>query len=87
VRDILKGNELDFLFIDGDHTYEGVRADFMMYSPFVRDGGLIAFHDVAESGGSREVHRLWEELKPNYRHEEFIHKTGSGAMGIGVLRV
>ncbi|MGC1424020.1 MAG: class I SAM-dependent methyltransferase [Terracidiphilus sp.] len=87
VRDILKDNELDFLFIDGDHTYEGVRADFTMYSPLVREGGLIAFHDIAESGGSREVHRLWEELKPNYRHSEFIHKTGSGAMGIGVLLV
>jgi predicted O-methyltransferase YrrM len=87
VRNILKDNELDFLFIDGDHTYEGVRADFMMYSPLVREGGLIAFHDIAESGGSREVHRLWEELKPNYRHSEFIHRTGSGAMGIGVLQV
>lgn len=87
VREILKGNQLDFLFIDGDHTYEGARADFMMYSPFVRKGGLIAFHDIAESGGSREVHRLWEELRPNYEHREFIHRTGSGAMGIGVLRV
>jgi predicted O-methyltransferase YrrM len=87
VRNILKDNELDFLFIDGDHTYEGVRADFTMYSPLVREGGLIAFHDIAESGGSREVHRLWEELKPNYRHSEFIHRTGSGAMGIGVLQV
>jgi predicted O-methyltransferase YrrM len=87
VRDILQGQELDFLFIDGDHSYEGVREDFMMYSPLVRKGGLIAFHDVAESGGSREVNRLWEELKPKYKYEEFIHKTGSGAMGIGVLRV
>jgi predicted O-methyltransferase YrrM len=87
IRDILQGHELDFLFIDGDHSYEGVREDFMMYSPLVREGGLIAFHDVAESGGSREVNRLWEELKPQYKHEEFIHKTGSGAMGIGVLRV
>jgi predicted O-methyltransferase YrrM len=87
VRDVLDGHELDFLFIDGDHSYEGVREDFMMYSPLVRKGGLIAFHDVAESGGSREVNRLWEELKPQYKHEEFIHKTGSGAMGIGVLRV
>ena len=87
VRNILQGHELDFLFIDGDHTYEGVREDFMMYSPLVREGGLIAFHDVAESGGSREVHRLWSELKPNYQHEEFIHQTGSGAMGIGVLRI
>lgn len=87
VRDLLQGHELDFLFIDGDHTYEGVREDFLMYSQLVRESGLIAFHDVAESGGSREVHRLWSELKPNYQHEEFIHETGRGAMGIGVLRV
>jgi predicted O-methyltransferase YrrM len=87
IRHILNGHELDFLFIDGDHSYEGVREDFMMYSPLVREGGLIAFHDVAESGGSREVHRLWQELKPNYQHNEFIHQTGSSAMGIGVLRV
>jgi predicted O-methyltransferase YrrM len=86
IRHILQGHELDFLFIDGDHTYEGVREDFNMYSPLVRDGGLIAFHDIAQSGGSREVYRLWEELKPKYDHEEFIHHTGSGAMGIGVLR-
>jgi predicted O-methyltransferase YrrM len=87
IRNILQGHQLDFLFIDGDHSYEGVREDFMMYSPLVRDGGLIAFHDIADSGGSREVHRLWSELKPNFQHEEFIHVTGDRAMGIGVLRV
>src|ERR1700722_6805856 len=37
---------LDFLFIDGDHSYEGVKRDFEMYSPLVRAGGLIAFHDI-----------------------------------------
>jgi predicted O-methyltransferase YrrM len=87
IRKILRGHQLDFLFIDGDHSYEGVREDFMMYSPLVREGGLIAFHDIADSGGSREVHRLWNELKPNYQHDEFIHVTGDRAMGIGVLRV
>ena len=34
---------LDLLFIDGDHSYEGVRQDYKMYSKLVRDGGLIAF--------------------------------------------
>ncbi len=87
IRNILKGNELDFLFIDGDHTYEGVRGDFEMYSPLVRKGGLIAFHDIAQSGGSREVYRLWEEVKARHIHQEFIHQNGSGAMGIGVLHV
>jgi hypothetical protein len=30
---------VDFLFIDGDHTYEGVKKDFEMYSPLVRREG------------------------------------------------
>jgi predicted O-methyltransferase YrrM len=38
---------IDLLFIDGDHTYDGVRSDYSMYSPLVRRGGLIAFHDIA----------------------------------------
>jgi len=36
----------DFLFIDGDHSYEGCKADWDNYSPMVRPGGLIGFHDV-----------------------------------------
>jgi predicted O-methyltransferase YrrM len=42
----LKDNKVDFLFIDADHSYEGVKKDFEMYSPLVRKGGIIAFHDI-----------------------------------------
>jgi predicted O-methyltransferase YrrM len=34
-----------FLFIDGDHSFEGAQADFLSWKPFVSDGGMIAFHD------------------------------------------
>lgn len=44
--DFLGEREIDFLFIDGDHSYEGVKQDWEMYSPLVRIGGLIAFHDL-----------------------------------------
>ena len=36
---------LDVLFIDGDHSYGGVRNDYDLYRNFVKPGGLIAFHD------------------------------------------
>jgi predicted O-methyltransferase YrrM len=39
-------NEIDFLFIDGNHSYEQVLADYLMYSPLVKRGGIIAFHDT-----------------------------------------
>lgn len=36
---------LDFVFIDAEHTYEGVSADIATWRGLVRDGGLIAGHD------------------------------------------
>ncbi len=36
---------ISFLWIDGDHRYEGVKKDFDLWSPFVIEGGTIAFHD------------------------------------------
>ena len=42
---ILKGQQIDFLFIDGDHSIEGVKSDYENFSPFVRSGGIVAFHD------------------------------------------
>lgn len=61
-----KYKQLDFLFIDGDHSYEGVKKDFDMYSPFVKKGGIIAFHDVviSERHHSRNVYvgEFWKDL-------------------------
>jgi len=38
---------IDLLFIDGDHQYASVLTDWLLYSPLVKPGGLVAFHDVA----------------------------------------
>jgi hypothetical protein len=35
-----------FLWIDGDHTYEGAKADLEMFKPFLVDGAIVAMHDV-----------------------------------------
>jgi len=80
VKKILGGEELDFLFIDGDHTYEGVRRDFEMYSPLVRRGGVVAFHDVVP--GSPEyvggVPRFWNEIKSKYNYLEVVKRLEPG---------
>jgi len=37
--------QLDLLFIDGDHSYEGCARDVLQYVPFVRPGGYFILHD------------------------------------------
>lgn len=40
---------MDFVFIDGDHTYEGLREDWEAWSPLVTDNGIVALHDSCSS--------------------------------------
>src|SRR4051812_22118344 len=59
VRRRVGGPDVDFLFIDGDHTFAGIQEDFERYSVLVRPGGLIAFHDILPDPRDTEnqVHR------------------------------
>ncbi|RPH56645.1 MAG: class I SAM-dependent methyltransferase, partial [Acidobacteria bacterium] len=88
---------LDVLFIDGDHSYEGVRRDFEMYRPLVREGGLIVFHDIVPDFGQRYgastrastggVPQFWAELKSRYPDvQEIIEDPRQDGYGLGVLR-
>jgi spermidine synthase len=70
----------DLLFIDGDHDYNGVKKDFEMYSHLVREGGIIAFHDIFSERG---VNIFWNEIKRNYDYVEIKDKVEP--YGIGVL--
>ena len=38
--------KIDVLWIDGDHTYEGVKTDFELYSKILSDNGIIIIHDT-----------------------------------------
>ncbi|MEN9636182.1 MAG: hypothetical protein RL077_4586 [Verrucomicrobiota bacterium] len=40
-----KRGAIDFIFIDGDHSYDACRADIRAWTPLVKAGGVIAFHD------------------------------------------
>ena len=87
LKAILNGRKIDFLFIDGDHTYRGVKKDFEMYSPLVKESGIIAFHDIVghppETGC--EVSRFWEEIKEKYEHQEIVKDWAQSWAGIGII--
>jgi len=89
VEKILKGRELDFVFIDGDHKYDGVKRDFEMYRRLVGKGGIIAFHDIVpgppENVGG--VPKFWNEIKHSFKHIEHVEKWKQGGYGIGLIYV
>lgn len=80
----LNGDLIDMLFIDGDHTYEGVKADYELYAPLVREGGIIGFHDIRAHYRQPyiEVKRFWDSL--DGEREEIVC-PGEDWGGIGVL--
>jgi predicted O-methyltransferase YrrM len=100
VEQALGGEKLDLLFIDADHSYAGVKQDFMNYRQFVRDGGIVAFHDIVQDhltkfnrepaswdgASSGEVYLFWQRLKPFYeKTREFVADYEQDGCGIGAL--
>ena len=79
-------NKLDLLFIDGDHSYEGVKNDFELYSSLVKENGLICFHDIIPSSWGFGVPRFWNEIKMRYEHIEIIESQNQDGFGIGLIR-
>lgn len=90
VENILHGKKIDFLYIDGDHHYEAVKADFFFYEPLVREGGIVGFDDIMltdwkyrEAGV--EVNRFWNQLikEPGTKYAEFWDMTQVAGFGTG----
>lgn len=80
--------EINFLFIDGDHRYRGVKEDFVNYSPMVN--GIVAFHDLMTPKSGLQDHitvgRLWREIQHvGYATREIWCSEDPDWGGIGVV--
>lgn len=51
-------SRIRLLFIDGDHGYESVRTDILLWKDLVIDGGIIAFHDYYWASVSKAIDEL-----------------------------
>ena len=87
VKELMENDKFDFILIDGDHTYEGVKQDFDMYSTLLKTNGIIAFHDI--NPGPSEyvggVPKFWNEIRMKYKSIEIKEKKSFGGYGIGLV--
>ena len=83
MREQLDG-PFDAVFIDGDHRYDQVRADFLLAQSFNPE--LIGLHDIVDSDWHAAagccVSRLWREIVAQYSTQE---KAGDVWAGIGIV--
>lgn len=84
---LLGDDDLDFLFIDGDHSYDGVKTDFEKYRALMADDGIIALHDIGSDW--LDVSDYWKKLQSDYKTNESIipseEKSSRDTLGIGVV--
>ena len=93
----LNGRMIDVLFIDGLHTYEGVKADYDLYAPLTKH--IVAVHDIHTPklvpGDTVDVIRWWRELLSKNTEDTVIiiqhhnprplHVFNGRPLGIGLI--
>jgi predicted O-methyltransferase YrrM len=77
----------DLVLIDGDHSYEGARADYERWRRLVRPGGHMLFHDAVELGELSVAHEgVAEWISEIEREGELIRRGGTGTLAHFELR-
>lgn len=67
----LKDHKIRFLFIDGDHSYEGVKRDYSLFESQLTDDAIIVFDDfdTARQGAVQAIREIILETRPNIRFQ------------------
>ena len=82
-RSYFTEKSIDFLHIDGLHTYEAVKHDFETWRSCLSENAIVLFHDINVREREFGVFRYWEELKKEHKYFEFDFGFGLGVIAIG----
>jgi predicted O-methyltransferase YrrM len=69
---LYEDGSIDFLMVDGDHSYEGVKKDIELFLPKMRSGGLIAGDDAFAEDVVRAVQDIAGHLNPEFNGIHFF---------------
>jgi len=74
LKKALGGKRINVLFIDSDHSYEGVKNDYEIYGLLTDD--IIIFHDVRSP--KHEVWKFWGEMAKKYKRNSMTIGSQTG---------
>jgi predicted O-methyltransferase YrrM len=82
----LGGVEFDFVFVDGDHSWEGVSTDWSLWSPKIAEEGIIALHDSRSHAGRSIDHTAVVRFTRQFIHHDDRFQIVDEVDSLTVLR-
>ena len=73
---------IDIIHIDGLHTYDAVKNDYLVWNKKLKNGGTILFHDWNVRTGDFGVWKLWDEIKNDNQYHYIEIPSG---YGLGII--
>lgn len=61
IKEKLNKKKYDFIYIDGDHTYEGVKKDYKLIVSLLKKGSFLLFHDTVKIDNNYKVKKFIDE--------------------------